>query len=211
MNVSAPRHKALLVQVARQNIVDAVTRIIAADGMQGFSMDRVAAEAGVPEGTLYRYFTTKSALVRDTVDHCLIPMQDELLETLAGGGPPDARLAEMIQRHLGFFERHRSFFRVLLYDRTLAQSKAARYKNSRFRQLIERTAAVVEEGVQAGLFRPLDPLKVATVILEADIAMIGRRLVCEDPGPVEDDAVLLRDMLIHGIGQSGPEDRQGQR
>jgi AcrR family transcriptional regulator len=44
-------------------ILDAVGRVLAANGMGGVTMTRVAAEAGLAPSALYRYYSTKSALL----------------------------------------------------------------------------------------------------------------------------------------------------
>jgi AcrR family transcriptional regulator len=46
----------------RQQILLGAASVFAADGYEGASMTRIAAEAGVSKGTLYNYFTSKAAL-----------------------------------------------------------------------------------------------------------------------------------------------------
>lgn len=46
----------------RKQILLGAARVFAADGYEGASMARIAAEAGVSKGTLYNYFESKAAL-----------------------------------------------------------------------------------------------------------------------------------------------------
>jgi AcrR family transcriptional regulator len=185
--------------LTKQLILDAVIRIITREGILGLTMDKVAEETGLAKGTLYRHFKTKTDLVRATIKSCMTPLTDELFEVLDSSLPPDRRLQEMINRHMSYFDRHRDFFRVLFQERSLAQAKLSRYGSKSFWTLLEKAAAVLEEGVRGGLFQPMDALKVSAMLLEASIALISLRLISDTPGPVEDDARALNSVFFHGI------------
>jgi len=47
----------------QRGIMEAAVRVMTKQGMEGFSMDDVAVEAGVSKGTLYNYFSTKEELL----------------------------------------------------------------------------------------------------------------------------------------------------
>jgi hypothetical protein len=58
---------------------------------------------------------------------------------------------------------------------------------------------VFEEGVRAGVFRPLDPQRLAAMLVEANIVTIGRRFVAAEPGPPEADARFVIDLFLNGV------------
>ncbi|MBN2289762.1 MAG: TetR/AcrR family transcriptional regulator [Candidatus Glassbacteria bacterium] len=193
------KRRQLLERFIRGQIEEAVAGIIGTEGVQGLTMDKIAARAGVAKGTLYRYFSSKSALLRDTVDHCLGRMIEELSAILDGGLPPQERLCGMILHHLRFFEDHRDLFRVLLYERNLSQSTAARQGSSKYQAFLRKVAGVIEEGTRSGVFREVPSLKAAAMMIETDIASIGQRLLSAHPQPVEEDARNLSDLFFSGI------------
>ncbi|KGK15495.1 helix-turn-helix domain-containing protein, partial [Vibrio navarrensis] len=47
----------------RQQILSAAEKLVAEFGFQGLSMSKLAKEAGVAAGTIYRYFTDKEHLL----------------------------------------------------------------------------------------------------------------------------------------------------
>ncbi|WP_253824986.1 TetR/AcrR family transcriptional regulator, partial [Vibrio chagasii] len=58
MTTHAPQDK-------RQQILSAAEKLIAEVGFQGLSMQKLAKEAGVAAGTIYRYFDDKDHLIDD--------------------------------------------------------------------------------------------------------------------------------------------------
>jgi AcrR family transcriptional regulator len=50
-------------------ILEAATRVLAAESLRGFNTNRVAAVAGVSVGSLYQYFPNKDALVAALIEH----------------------------------------------------------------------------------------------------------------------------------------------
>jgi TetR/AcrR family transcriptional regulator len=183
----------------KRTLIDAVFQVFSEHGLDGLTMDNVASEAGVSKGTLYAYFKNKEELVKCAIEASVTPLVDELTQVLESGSSPEIKIQQLTNRHLSYFEAHRGFFRALLYDRQAAHCRAKRHKSTLYQRLLQSTAKVVEEGMQAGVFRNANPLKIASLLIEANIAVINLRLVSENPGPVKQDANLLSDILLHGI------------
>ena len=49
----------------RQLILESAEQLLATDGFRGLSMQKVANQAGVAAGTIYRYFDDKEALIEE--------------------------------------------------------------------------------------------------------------------------------------------------
>ncbi|HUU28151.1 MAG TPA: TetR/AcrR family transcriptional regulator [archaeon] len=195
--------KKFLNLLTKQHIENAVARIITRDGVLRLTMDKIAEEAGVAKGTLYLHFETKNQLLQATMDSCFERLTENLFEILDSDLAPDVRLKQMINRHMSFFDENRDFFRVLLYERNLAQTKKPRHGSSRYQAFVEKIAEVVKQGIRSGHFRPVDSAKVAAMIAETTIALIRLRLICSNPDPVEKDTCLLSSFILRGIGMQG--------
>jgi len=184
----------------RQGLIGAVVQVLNREGVKGLTMDNVANEAGVAKGTLYAHFKNKQDLLQTAIEASFAPLVEELNHLLLDSEiPPDRKLAGMILRHLSYFEENRSFFRMLLYDRQVAQERLKRHQSCRYREFLQTTASVIADGIADGIFRPVDPNKVSAMLVEANIAVINQRLAWDEPGPVEEDAKLLADLFIFGI------------
>ena len=193
----------------KKGIQDAVVRVLSADGAKGLTMERVAREAGVAKGTLYVYFKDKKQLLQSVKEESMAPMRRELFGILDGDLPPVEKLRRFVLRHLSYFDEHREFFRVLLWERQIAETNLRRQQSDPFRTYVVKIAAVLREGARAKILRPLDPVKVAAVLIEADIAMIAQRLLMDSPGSVEEDARMLTDVILNGLSlkRTGPTRR----
>ncbi len=174
-------------------------RILSREGSAALTMDRVAAEAGLAKGSLYLHFRNKKQLLTAVKDDALRPMWEELFAVIDGPLGPAEKLERFVARHLGYFDEHRELFRVLLWDRQIAETTLRRQQSHPFRGYVERVARLFEEGARAGLFRPADPQRLAAMLVEADIVTIGRRFANAAPGPAEADARFVVDLFLNGV------------
>ena len=191
--------KKVLEALTRQGILDAAIGVLMKGGIQGLTMERVAAEAGVAKGTLYVYFKNKEEILDATVDASFDPLIRELSALLDDGHAPDRKLAEFSLCHLRFFDKHRDLIRVLFYDRERMHSEKNHYADARYRTFVVRVADVLEEGVRQGLFSPLDSMKVAAMFIEANMGMVMQRIHDGISGDVERDAQQITDIFMRGL------------
>lgn len=190
--------------MTRRAIAEAVVHILAQEGLERLTMERVAQEAGVAKGTLYCYFADKQALLEAAVGMTLEPMRQQLGEVFDGSLPPRQKLVELLRRHLAFFDAHRDTLRVLLLERQKSFRVRDRRHHSRYQNFVERTAKLIEEGVADGSFRRVDPMKVAAMLIDANISLISGRLFGEDSAPLEDDVRLIADLFVRGLAPGDP-------
>ena len=191
--------KRLFNQMIRTDIQKAVTNLVTRTGTRRVTMDQVATEAGVSKGCLYLHFRSKKELVESVKKACFEPLVHQLQKILNGPLAPDQKIEIFVRRMLDYFDENRVLFRFLLEEREIAQSQANRHKSSRYRNFVERITGVLNDGVAAGFFRNFESKKVASMFIEAIIAMAARRLLDENPGPVEEDTRLLIEVFLRGI------------
>ena len=154
--------------VRREQIVRATIRCLARDGYSGLTMKKVACEAKVSQGILHYYFADKRAILVAALG----AVTDDLDRRVAAGqarGPrdPRARLRALICACLRLAATEGEFWIVfvefwgaMMHDRRLREINAALYE--RTRRLI---GAVIAQGVRAGVFRRVEVLHAAAVIL----------------------------------------------
>jgi AcrR family transcriptional regulator len=123
--------KKILDAVTRKDIIDAVAATLINEGMQGFTMDKVAAAAGVAKGTLYTHFKNKEEAIEVTIDSIVEPLAAQLDAIVTSRIPPSHKLTRYSNLTFIFFDDHRDLFRVILYDRGQAHAPERRFHDSR--------------------------------------------------------------------------------
>jgi AcrR family transcriptional regulator len=93
----------------RERILCATARLVERVGIDCFSMDDVAAEAGVGKGTLYRRFGDRSSLIRALISEPEQEFQESLIRgapPLGPGAPPAERLHAFGDGLMRFMDGH---------------------------------------------------------------------------------------------------------
>lgn len=93
----------------RGRILEAAERLFAERGVDGVSMDDVAAAARVGKGTLYRRFGDRSGLAIAVLDARERRLQDGILAgppPLGPGAPPGDRLRAFVDAYLAYAARN---------------------------------------------------------------------------------------------------------
>ena len=191
--------KNVLEALTREGILNATIGLLTREGIQGLTMDKVATGAGVAKGTLYVYFENKEQMLEAAIDASFDPLIRECSALLDGDLAPDRKLEEFSLCHLRFFDEHRDLIRVLLFDRERTHSGKSRYTDIRYWAFVKRVADVLDDGVRHDLFSPLDSMKVAAMIIEANMGIIMQRIHARISGDVEKDARQITDIFMEGL------------
>jgi AcrR family transcriptional regulator len=169
----------------REQILDAAKRLYAAGDFAG--PERVAREAGVGVGTLYRHFPNREALAAAVYDDELTLVAqaaDELLATLA---PADA-LRRWMDRFARRLEHKRAMGDVM---RALSGSQVVSAHHTRAR-LAAAAQRLLDAGIAAG------DLRADARGDDLVAALLGICLACPEPEQQE-QAGRLMDLLLAGV------------
>lgn len=97
MSTVAARPRRLPPDQRRSQIVEAVNQVVAEYGVAGATVARIAAAAGVSEGTLYVYFQSREEMLMAALDRLFTQMAD--LIDAAPQGPAPEMLRDIAERH----------------------------------------------------------------------------------------------------------------
>lgn len=174
----------------RAEIVRAARRIVAARGLGGVAVASVATEAGVSVGTVYRYFASKDALLREVVDDVCSREIDVVAKLAATPTDPTERFLAAVD---GFARRAVASGRVayaVIAEPAPPEVEATRIGHRR--DLAAVLAGTIADGVEAGHFPDQDPAITATAIVGAVSEVIVGPLAPAPHRPADVDAVLAR-------------------
>lgn len=107
-----------------QRILEAALEIVAAEGLEGLSMAKLAQAVDYTPGALYRYFGSKDALLSQLVSRTLDDVRSALEQAesrLPAGAPPFSRVFALVHGYRLFARQHPQRFGLLAL--TLAEPR----------------------------------------------------------------------------------------
>lgn len=162
----------------RRAVLEAAAALFRERGVDGVSMDAVAAAAGVGKGTLFRRFGDKAGLAVALLDQRERELQEAILSGLPPLGPgaaPQHRLRAFVAAYLDYALAHLELVRM-----SETGSPGARYRIGAYR-FWHRHLAILLAELPVGVGRD-DPDAVAHTLL-APLAAEHLRAVVAELGP----------------------------
>ncbi|HEX6178987.1 MAG TPA: helix-turn-helix domain-containing protein [Thermoanaerobaculia bacterium] len=186
-----------------QSLQEAAIRVIARKGIAAATMQDIAEEAGVAKGTIYLYFRDRDELVDKTFEATLSQLHSRIDEVLER---PEAtleqRLRESLMRLFEFFRENAQFFRLYIGQRFPEGSEEQQRRHQRhcdqYRQRMVKLAGVMQEAMDRGEIRRVDPFRLATFFVEGTNAIVIERVMSEAPPP-ESDVELIMSTFFEGV------------
>lgn len=179
-------------------------RVIARKGMAEATIQEIATEAGVAKGTVYLYFRDRDDLVQKTCEYAIAELSQRLDVVVETDLPFEQKIRAMMAAKLAFFAEHRDLLRVYLTLR-MPEGSGVRQHRQRPRHhplysaRARRFAAYLEEAMNGGEIRRMNPYRLALFIMEGSTAIVLER-VTEDASPPEDaDVDLMTSIIVEGV------------
>jgi len=183
---------------SRQRIFAAAAHEFAARGFAGASVDRIAATAGFNKAMIYYHFGSKAGLYREILRDMFGAVGARARAVAASDLPPTEKVRAFIETFAAEAQARPHFppiwFREIaeggahLDDATLGDMTG----------VLKALASILDEGVRAGAFRPINPLLVHAGIVGPVLlffASEGIRRRVERSG-VHGAASLARDEVV---------------
>jgi len=190
----------------RARLLDAAEQVFLRSGLQGSSVEEIAAEAGFTRGAFYSNFKSKEELFVELLQDRVYRQYAAIaVEAQAQPGSPRERLRWGIERLKAPYEKEdgRWLFRLWLECLTLAtrdeefRRLAATFWSGNRELLAEQTKEIFKE---VGRQPPLPPKQIATAMIALDIGLAVQHVV--DPEEVSLDIyVPLFDLLIGRLAE----------
>jgi AcrR family transcriptional regulator len=170
-------------ETTRERILEAACELIAADGIDDVRIARVATRAGASTALVHHYFSTREELLEQALIHSFEAAGDERFGEGQGEAvSPTDRLAAAIRECLpepGSQEREWVLW-VELWLRAVRDPALQPVAARLYERYREWMAGLIEAGVEAGEFEPVDPGEVADHAM-ALLDGAGLRALIRDP------------------------------
>ncbi|GGJ13553.1 TetR/AcrR family transcriptional regulator [Neoroseomonas lacus] len=204
--LAAPRPRQRRKEARPAELLDAALDTFREKGFAATRMEDIASRAGVSKGTIYLYFPSKEAVFEALVRSNLLPVIERLQAAMTTeAGSATARLGILVQA----FSRVTADPRLVALPR-LVLAEAGNFPDmARFyrREVVARglalVAGILEQGMAAGEFRPLDPQLTARLFLAPMVLSALWRAtfaaVEDAPLPTESMLGLHLELFLRGI------------
>jgi len=151
----AERRKELLDSMMREAVYEGAVAVLTEYGLNGTTMDRVAAAAGMAKGSLYNHFRGKQELLEFVHDRAVAPMQEALDQIVKNRLCSAEKLASISRLWRGYLVKHHAVFEFLINDHAAKRLLRDTEQTTRASG-IKQIATIIEQGIEEGAFRPVD-------------------------------------------------------
>jgi AcrR family transcriptional regulator len=192
---------------SRRRILDSARVVFFRDGFVATNLDRIADDAGVAKGTLYRYFESKADLYVAVLAENGSVFIQKLVDSAGEGGAAE-RIRSMSRFYLHHWITHRQYFRIfwaidnqdLIGD---VPPKVVEELSRLWEECLSIVKGVLDIGVASGEFKQCDTWEVATIFWTTANALIQQDGTAEmrtiRRGSLEDIYRDALDLLVAGL------------
>ena len=151
----------------RPQIIDAAIRVFTRKGYRNATMPDVAREAGLSVGGVYWYFKGKDEIIAAILERIFDQDFSALTELLGAGAPAADRLQAFVDGYADSFEQWQWMNPIgMEFYGEAAHNEKVRGVVLRYLERFRRAlATLIEQGIQRGEFRAVDPMDTANVLL----------------------------------------------
>ncbi len=190
MKTSSRRERELLQR--RDEIFDAVLRLLAKNGIQGVTMNKIATEAEFSVGTLYNLFGSKETLYEQLAENKLAEFHSQMTGALEAPGGEVEKIRAWLSEKIRLFGEHKEQI-TLFFAETMAQEFGIKtgFKSEIIRvrkDVLDRVTTVFRSGIEKGIFIDKDPYSMTIALDGIANAMIFESF--EDKVNVSTDIIL---------------------
>ena len=136
------------------SIVESARKVFCACGFEKGSIEDIAKEAGIAEGTIYRYFDSKQGLLNEVLRRHYSALFNDIQQTLPSIEGPGNRLRYLIRRTLITISEDRSMCRLRALYTGQLDNKRPSLSHDQNRRMAVLMANEIKAGMKDGTFLP---------------------------------------------------------
>jgi AcrR family transcriptional regulator len=186
----------------RTRILEAAQRLFAAKGFEGTTTRDLAQTAGVAEGTLFRHFANKKAILVEVATSGWVDILTDLLTELSEMGSYKA-IAQVMRRRMWNLQKNSDIMRVCFMEVQFHPDLRDRIQTEIIDKMTDVAEAFFQTAMDKGIYRQMDAKLVAKVFLGLfAIAGFSDNTLIEpnaSPQEMQKMAEGLADIFLNGV------------
>jgi AcrR family transcriptional regulator len=186
----------------RSRILKAALRLFARQGYDATTTRDLATAAGVAEGTLFRHFANKKAILTEVATAGWIEILTDLLTELSEMGSYKA-VAQVMRRRMLHLQHNSDLLRVCFIEAQYHPELRERIQSEVIEKMTDVAEVFFQTAMEKGIYRPMNPKIVAQVFLGMfAIAGFSNQTIIDpqgSPHAIQEMAEGIADIFLHGV------------
>jgi AcrR family transcriptional regulator len=161
-----PDFKGLDRSIRIQKIVEAATAVFHRKGFKAATLDEIAQELGLSKAALYNYIPSKGKLLALIYNQAFEKIFHRIYEISALKISPEEKLRQIIRDHIcNIITKNIAMFSVFFAEENQLPGKDFQQIREEKRKYTNLVMKIIEEGIEQGVFQPVDSRLQAYAIL----------------------------------------------
>ena len=156
----------------RHEILGATVNLFLEKGFRETSMREIAKTAGMGKSSLYDYFKTKDEILIYFFEDQLNDLTDEAQKIALQNLSADKRLRQIMEKYLESLQANKNLFLKLLQESQRLKPAAQKQVQEKRHAYQDLVRALIEEGIREGVFRKVNSLLAARLLISGISMMI---------------------------------------
>ncbi|MBL1178322.1 TetR/AcrR family transcriptional regulator [Pantanalinema sp. GBBB05] len=194
--------------VTRNRILKSALRLFAQQGYDGTTTRDLAEAAEVAEGTLFRHFPNKKAILIEVASQGWVELLTDLLTELSGMGSYKA-VAQVMRRRMLHLHQNADVLKVCFMEAQFHADLRDRIQSEVITKMTDVAEAFFQTAMDQGIYRPMNPKIVAQVFLGMFAVAGFSQSTIMPPGTaiteMQEMAEGLADIFLNGVLAKDPD------
>lgn len=194
--------------VTRNRILKSALRLFAQQGYDGTTTRDLAEAAEVAEGTLFRHFPNKKAILIEVASQGWVELLTDLLTELSGMGSYKA-VAQVMRRRMLHLHQNADVLKVCFMEAQFHADLRDRIQSEVITKMTDVAEAFFQTAMDQGIYRPMNPKIVAQVFLGMFAVAGFSQSTIMPPGAaiteMQEMAEGLADIFLNGVLAKDPD------
>lgn len=186
----------------RTKILQAAQKLFARKGFDGTTTKDLARKAGVAEGTIFRHFSNKKAILIELATEGWVDILTDLLTELSEMASYKA-VAQVMRRRMLNMKQNVDLMRICFFEAQFHPELRDRIQSEVIAKMTDVAEAFVETAMEKGVYRKMNSQIVARVFVGMfAIAGFSEDTMLEgdaDPQAMKEMAEGLADIFLNGV------------
>ncbi|MCS7221103.1 MAG: TetR/AcrR family transcriptional regulator [Anaerolineae bacterium] len=185
----------------RTQIIQAARACFARQGYHRTTMDDIVRESGLSKGTLYWYFSSKEELFLAILDAWWRDLAQAIQKPASDAASTVERLTAWVDALTRFIQAGLDRVRLIMefWAEVHRSHEIERKLGQIYRERARLLADIIQQGVDRGEFRTVDPYTTAQTFLAAYDGLLLQQVLLPDRFSWDEVNRLVIDTLLHGL------------